>query len=104
MGGAVPMRAVVFVLVILPPLLFYAMPANADPAPTCEPPVDACFGPPAIAVSAGGSHTCALVSGGNVRCWGSDGSLQSTGYFGGNSVGVSAGDSVGVGDDNTCVL
>ena len=52
----------------------------------------------AIAVTAGWTHTCVLLSTGNVDCYGQNYSGQAADYAGGNAIAVTAG------DDHTCVL
>jgi alpha-tubulin suppressor-like RCC1 family protein len=47
------------------------LPIGDDESPAAAGPVDLGAGRTAVAVSAGGSHTCALLDGGDVRCWGS---------------------------------
>ena len=55
-----------------------------DETPAAVPPVD--LGSPAVAISAGGRHTCALLNDGNIRCWGdSDGGRL--GYCNKNDIG-----------------
>jgi parallel beta-helix repeat protein len=52
-------------------------------------------------VSAGGSHTCALLNTGNITCWGANGAVdynQTANYTQGNAIGVSAG------EYHTCAL
>jgi len=55
-----------------------------DEAPASAGPVS--LGGPAVAISAGGGHTCAILQGGSVRCWGfgADGRL---GYGNQNTIG-----------------
>ena len=55
-----------------------------DEVPASRPPID--LGGPATQVTAGGSHTCALLEGGSVRCWG-DNSVGQLGYGNTNNVG-----------------
>ena len=64
----------------------------------------------ATSVSAGGSHTCAMLSGGTVKCWGSGDSGQlGNGSTGTQSIPVSVSDistvtSVSAGGDFTCAV
>ncbi|MDQ3647382.1 MAG: hypothetical protein M3433_02125 [Actinomycetota bacterium] len=52
--------------------LGHQSPSNVgdDETPASVPPVDLGSGRTALAVSAGGAHSCALLNGGDVRCWG----------------------------------
>jgi alpha-tubulin suppressor-like RCC1 family protein len=64
----------------------------------------------ATQISAGGSHTCAMLSGGTVKCWGNNGS----GQLGNNSTtnsstpvqvsGITTAKSISDGDSHTCAL
>jgi alpha-tubulin suppressor-like RCC1 family protein len=76
-----------------------------------EPPV--ALGQPAIAVTAGRAHTCALLADGGVRCWGNDelGQLGDGGPLAGPAAGVPATVALGeparaisAGADFTCAL
>ncbi|HMJ02861.1 MAG TPA: hypothetical protein VK506_07960, partial [Conexibacter sp.] len=66
--------------------------SGAGPTPTIESagPVPLGPGHTARAVTAGSSHTCAILDDGSVRCWGSGGSGQ-LGYGNTNPVGSGAG-------------
>jgi len=52
-----------------------------DETPGSVPPVDLGSGRTALAISAGGTHSCALLNGGDVRCWGY-GAYGALGYGG----------------------
>ncbi len=65
----------------------------------------------ATAIAAGGSHSCALLTGGTVQCWGdnSNGQLgnSSTGGFSNSPVpvtGISTATAIATGDAHTCAL
>jgi alpha-tubulin suppressor-like RCC1 family protein len=55
--------------------------------PAAVPPVDLGPGRTAVAISAGGGHTCAILDNGSLRCWG-QGSNGQLGYGNTNDVGV----------------
>src|SRR4249919_3193349 len=57
-----------------------------DEAPGSVPPVDLGAGRRALAISAGGDHTCALLDNGDVRCWGA-GLYGRLGYGNTNTIG-----------------
>ena len=52
----------------------------------------------AVRVSAGDQYACALLSNGNITCWGRNDYGETNNYTKGNAIGVSAG------DDHTCAL
>ena len=66
---------------------------------------------PASSVSSGSSHTCAIHSGGEVRCWGwgysgqmGNGASTSYQYTPVSVSGISAASSVSAGDEHTCAV
>jgi alpha-tubulin suppressor-like RCC1 family protein len=91
-------------------------PVGDNEKPSTVGPVD--LGGPAAAITAGGFHTCALLVGGSVRCWGFGGNGRlgygNTETIGDNETPGSAGPvdlgpdrkavAISAGDDHTCAL
>lgn len=67
------------------------LPAADAACVAAETPLQTCTSEPALSVSVGAGHACALLADGNVTCWGSNAIGQSTGYNGGDAVAISAG-------------
>jgi K319-like protein/Regulator of Chromosome Condensation (RCC1) repeat protein/regulator of chromosome condensation (RCC1) repeat-containing protein len=83
-----------------------------DPTSTSAPPVPITGIANAIALAAGDSHVCAIISGGTIQCWGSDSAGQlGNGMLGGDDSavpvdvsGLSGATAVAAGSAHTCAL
>ena len=74
------------------PTTFISQTVGDDEAPASVAPVD--LGGPATAISVGGEHTCAVLVGGSVRCWGDQGGFAG-GDGGDGRLGYANGEFVG---------
>jgi len=91
-------------------LNFYGQLGDGETAPSLGNPVSAIGITSAVAVSAGGNHTCALLSGRTAQCWG----LNISGQLGNGTTtdssvpvavsGITTATAISAGSDDTCAL